>query len=365
MDKTWFTCEASAESSADIHIYEEIGAWGITAKDFNDSLRALGPVSHIDLYINSPGGSVFDGIGIYNMLKRHKAEITVHVDGIAASIASFIAMVGSKIIMPSNSMMMIHDPSGFVAGTSKDMRELAVALEKMKANMVAAYVAKSGLPEDEVRQMMTDETWMTAQEAVDYGFADEMGQEVQMAALFDLSKYRNAPDVVGTVTNRGLPPPTTEDNMSTAPKGKAETPAEMEARVRAEVTASFKAEADKADEKKDDNDAEDGKDAEARVRAEISEVMAMCDIAGFSNKAADFIQKGLKPSAVLTELQKLRSEGNGGQQTQSSASQLRTGLNAQQQMGTSGHSAVPDKVVDELDPADIWNRWNGKTRAGR
>jgi ATP-dependent Clp endopeptidase proteolytic subunit ClpP len=365
MDKTWFTCEASADSSADIHIYEEIGAWGITAKDFNDSLRALGPVNHIDLYINSPGGSVFDGIGIYNMLKRHKATITVHIDGIAASIASFIAMVGTTVIMPSNSMMMIHDPSGFVAGTSKDMRELAVALEKMKANMVAAYVAKSGMPEDEVRQMMTDETWMTAQEAVDYGFADELGAEVQMAANFDLSKFRNTPDAVGTSTNRGTPPPTTEDSMSTAPKGKAETPAEMEARIRAEVTASIKAEADKAKEPKKDDDAEeDGKDVEARIRAEIAEVTAICDIAGFSNLTSDFISKGTKPAAVLTELQKLKAEGKGGHQSRTTtASQLRTGLDASQQQN--GGSALPDKVVDELDPSAIWSKWNGKVKAGR
>ena len=103
---------------AEIVIYDEIGAFGIPAKAFLDELKALGPVPELTVRINSPGGSVFDGVAIYNALKRHSAAITVWIDGIAASIASMIAMAGDEIVMPENAMLMLHDPSGLVMGTA-------------------------------------------------------------------------------------------------------------------------------------------------------------------------------------------------------------------------------------------------------
>lgn len=114
---SWFRMQASSNSEADIFIYDEIGYWGVTAKQFVNDLRALGDVTHINLYINSPGGDVFDGIAIYNALKHHGAPITVHIDGLAASMASVIAMVGNPVIMPENTMMMIHKPWGLLVVT--------------------------------------------------------------------------------------------------------------------------------------------------------------------------------------------------------------------------------------------------------
>ena len=113
---SWFRMKASANNEADIYIYDEIGYWGVTAKQFVNDLKALGDVSHINLHINSPGGDVFDGIAIFNALKHHGAAITVHIDGLAASMASVIAMVGNPVIMPENTMMMIHKPWGFAGG---------------------------------------------------------------------------------------------------------------------------------------------------------------------------------------------------------------------------------------------------------
>lgn len=361
MSKTWFTCEASGDSKAEIHIYDEIGMWGVSAGDFNTELKALGPVPEIDLYINSPGGSVFDGISIYNMLKRHKATVTVHIDGIAASIASLIAMAGDVVIMPSNAMMMIHDPSGFVGGTSKEMRDIASALDKMKASMVAAYATKTGLPDEEVRQIMSDETWLSAAEAVDMGFADKLAPEVKMAAMFNLSKFKHPPEAMGSI-NRGDEPLNTEVTMTT----KQETPAEMEARLRTEITAQLAADAVKAaaDEKAkpfkkkgdEEDDKETGDEAEARVRAEIAEVVAMCELTGYTSKANDFIAKGLKPAQALAELQKLKAAAA---PTSTTASQLRT--QHQQQPGADGNaSGLPDKVTAEIDANDIWARWNGR-----
>ena len=113
-----------------IVIYDEIGAFGIPAKAFLDELKALGPVAELTLRINSPGGSVFDGVAIYNALKRHDATVTVWIDGIAASIASMIAMAGDEVVMPENAMLVLHDPSGLVAGTASDMRAMAEALDR-------------------------------------------------------------------------------------------------------------------------------------------------------------------------------------------------------------------------------------------
>lgn len=122
---SWFRMQASADNQVEIYIYDEIGYWGVTARQFVNDLKALGDVTHINLHINSPGGDVFDGIAIFNALKHHGASITVHIDGLAASMASVIAMVGNPVIMPENTMMMIHKPWGFAGGDANDMRDYA------------------------------------------------------------------------------------------------------------------------------------------------------------------------------------------------------------------------------------------------
>ena len=151
--KRWYDFRAQAKG-AEIVIYDEIGAFGIPAKAFLDELKALGPVAELTVRINSPGGSVFDGVAIYNALKRHDAAITVWIDGIAASIASMIAMAGDEVVMPENAMLVLHDPSGLVAGTASDMRAMAEALDRMKAGMVAAYRDKSGRDDAEIEALM-------------------------------------------------------------------------------------------------------------------------------------------------------------------------------------------------------------------
>ena len=121
--QSWFRMQATNNSQADIFIYDEIGYWGVTAKQFVNDLRALGDISHINLHINSPGGDVFDGIAIFNALKHHGAAITVHIDGLAASMASVIAMVGNPVIMPGKTMMMIHNPCGLAGCNANEMHE--------------------------------------------------------------------------------------------------------------------------------------------------------------------------------------------------------------------------------------------------
>ena len=136
---------------------------------------------------------MFDGVAIYNALKRHDGRVTVLVDGIAASIASMIAMAGDEVVMPANAMLMLHDPSGVVMGTASDMRSMADALDKMKAGMVGAYRDKSDRDDAEIEALMQAETWLTAEEAIDLGLADRIEEPVRMAAHFDLSRFQNPP----------------------------------------------------------------------------------------------------------------------------------------------------------------------------
>jgi ATP-dependent Clp endopeptidase proteolytic subunit ClpP len=198
--KSWYTIRARA-SGTEVLIYDEIGAYGVTAKGFLAELGALPGDAAIDLRLNSPGGSVFDAVAIYNALKRHAGEITVWIDGIAASAASYIAMAGDQIVMPENAFLMIHDPSGLVMGTAEDMRATAEALDKVKGSLVQGYAAKSGKPDDEIAALMAAETWLDAKDALDLGFIDRIAEPVKLAASFDVGRFRNAPpEVVEAVT---------------------------------------------------------------------------------------------------------------------------------------------------------------------
>lgn len=190
--KSWYTIRART-SGTEVLIYDEIGAYGVTAKGFLAELGALPDDASIDLRLNSPGGSVFDAVAIYNALKRHAGEITVWVDGIAASAASYIAMAGDTVVMPENAFLMIHDPSGLVMGTAEDMRATAEALDKVKGSLIQGYAAKSGKADEEIAALMAAETWLDAKDALDIGFIDRIAEPVKLAASFDVVRFRNAP----------------------------------------------------------------------------------------------------------------------------------------------------------------------------
>ena len=193
--KTWYSI-CALDEGAEISIYDEIGAYGVSAKAFLADLGKLPGEAALTLRLNSPGGSVFDAVAIYNALQRHAGNVTVSIDGIAASAASYIAMAGDEIIMPENAFLMIHDPSGLVMGTAADMRAMAEALDKIGASLIKGYAAKSGKAEDEIAKLMAAETWFDASEAIDMGLADTMAAPVRMAARFDVSGFRNTPEAI-------------------------------------------------------------------------------------------------------------------------------------------------------------------------
>ncbi|MFR0770947.1 MAG: head maturation protease, ClpP-related [Limosilactobacillus pontis] len=170
-----------------------------SAAGFRDALKSLGDVKKINLHVNSPGGSVFEGIAIYNMLKQSSAQINVYVDGLAASIASVIAMSGDTIFMPSNAMLMIHNPWTMAVGNANELRKQADDLDQITKSSVQTYLAKAGdkLDETTLKQLMDDETWLTAREAVDYGLADEVMEANKAAASIDkrfAERYRHVPE---------------------------------------------------------------------------------------------------------------------------------------------------------------------------
>lgn len=186
---------ARGPTEAEILIHEEIGEnWfgdGMTSKRFAKELAELGNVSKIKVRINSPGGAFHDGIAIYNMLRNHGARVEVLVEGLAASIASIIAMSGDEITMGTGAMMMIHSPWTFAMGNADDMRQVADVLEKHEDALLDIYVKRSGSDRKEVKQMLTAETWMTGPEAMELGFCDECDAEYEETEE-EKAKHRKA-----------------------------------------------------------------------------------------------------------------------------------------------------------------------------
>lgn len=168
-------------------IYEEIGFWGVQAKDFVSQLNAV-ESSDIDVEINSPGGDTFAGVTMYNALRASGKNVTTKVMGVAASAASLVFMAGDKRIMPANTMLMIHDPWTITAGNASELRDTADMLDKVGGSVRATYAARSGLDDATLTEMLSKDTWLTADEALANGFATEVVAEVAVQAKFDLAR---------------------------------------------------------------------------------------------------------------------------------------------------------------------------------
>ncbi|SHF46675.1 ATP-dependent protease ClpP, protease subunit [Ruegeria intermedia] len=238
--KTWYSI-CALDEGAEISIYDEIGAYGVSAKAFLADLGKLPDAAPLTLRLNSPGGSVFDAVAIYNALGRHASNVTVTIDGIAASAASYIAMAGDEIIMPENAFLMIHDPSGLVMGTAADMRSMAEALDKVGASLIKGYAAKSGKAEDEIAKLMAAETWFDASEAIDMGLADTLAAPVKMAARFDMSGFRNTPEAIVATMKAKADPVTVEPEPAPKPAvGSKAGPEPDPATIRTEAMAYAK-----------------------------------------------------------------------------------------------------------------------------
>lgn len=197
--KPWFTIsnKAADKGPVDVLLYGEIGGgWsgdGVEAKAFREEFDAIPKASPINLRIHSPGGSVFDGLAIYNTILGRSKDVTAYVDGLAASAASFIAMAASRVVMPKTSRMMIHDAQGFAIGDSEEMKQMAEILDRESDRIADIYAGKTGKTRDAMRALMKATTWMDGNEAKDLGFADEVTDKESVKNEFDLSVFRNVP----------------------------------------------------------------------------------------------------------------------------------------------------------------------------
>jgi len=186
---SWYRVEASASGVTEVSIYDAIGEWGVTARDF---LNELGEIKGaIELHLNSEGGEVFDGMAIYDALKR-RGGITVHVDSLAASIASVIAQAGERRIMAPQATMMIHEASSGAAGNASDLRTLADLLDKTSDNIASVYTERAGGDLAGWRASMQATTWYSAAEAVKAGLADEVRGTAPITGLAEPAKPAGA-----------------------------------------------------------------------------------------------------------------------------------------------------------------------------
>lgn len=183
------------ESKADeatVYIYDEISWFGISAEEFIKDLNDI-TAKTVHIRFNSPGGSVFDGIAVFNAIKQHKSKTISHIDGFAASISSVIALASDEVRMAENAFLMIHDPWSIVIGNADTMRDEAKLLDKVGGVIAKAYIDKTGKEEKEIKALMNAETWMTADEAKEMGFIDVIDKDEEdekaKATLFDLSVF--------------------------------------------------------------------------------------------------------------------------------------------------------------------------------
>ena len=251
--RSWYAIQSTddrdTDESVEVSIYDEIGFGGVTAKQFSADLKKL-KGQHIDLRINSVGGSVIEGAAIFNALKRHKGGLTVHIDGLAASMASVIAMTGEETRIAENALLMIHNPWSMTMGDAADLRKEADVLDKLKATLVNAYVRKTGQPRAAIEQMMDDEKWMDAQEALELGFVDEIDAPIAAAASVTPEQARaRFAQFQNTMASKPAPEPAApvdtaaEDNMNSELQAKVDAlQADLDAKNAAEAVQAQAAE---------------------------------------------------------------------------------------------------------------------------
>lgn len=232
---TFFDFKASADGkSADVFIYGEITKWAweeygeMSSTMFKQKLDEIVDAETIHLYVNSPGGSVFEAIAMSNMLKRHNARVIAHVDALAASAASFLIMAADEIRMPNNSMLMIHNAWTYASGNSNELRKAADDLDRINQSAILLYLEKAGnkLEEETLKELLDNETWLSAEEALNYGLCDVVENSNEMVASISSKykqQYRNIPEQMKSPQ----PPQMTVEEKTLREKILAESKANM------------------------------------------------------------------------------------------------------------------------------------------
>ena len=190
MNENWYNINSKASKVVDVYIFDEIGMGGVNAQGFIEEIKSFKD-SPMNLHINCVGGDVFDGMAIFNIIKKRTAKTTVYIEGIAASMGSVIALAADNVVMAENSLFMIHNAWGGAMGEAKEMKKTAKLLDKISGEIADIYVKKTKLPYDKVKEMMDEETWLNAEEALELGFIDSISDAIKVAAKYDVSKFKN------------------------------------------------------------------------------------------------------------------------------------------------------------------------------
>lgn len=343
----------TATTPAVLAIDEEIGFWGVQARDFRNALDALDG-DELIVEINSPGGDVMAGLGMYNMLRNSGKTVTTRVTGLAASIASIIMLAGDKREMPSNAFAMVHSVQSGAWGTAEEIRAQAEVIEKIQASLRNIYVDRMGIDEAQATEIMAKDTWLTAAECLDMGFATSVVDPVTATAKFDLARAalpENVAKVFAARSDAPTPPPEPEADPAPAP---APAPA-PEPAPHTPVADAIVAEAKAA-----------GLTAHApflalacdsvetaRVRiGQAREIVALCNVAGQADAAAEHIRAGTAVADVRRTLAEALAQGD----TQIDNAPPNTASGQ-----TSGNPAKPAVVT----PTSLWASHNSQSKKGR
>lgn len=284
-----FAKATAADAPETLMIFDEIGFWGVQAKDF---VADLGKVESkvLNVEINSPGGDVFAALSIYNALRASGKEIVTKAMGVAASAASLVFMAGDKRVMPKNTQLMIHNPWSFAMGNADELRETADTLDKIGASIKATYAARSGLDDAKLSEMLAKDTWISADEAVAYGFATEVVEDIKAQAKFDMARADLPESVKAIFAKEEAPAPATPEpdaDDSSAANDDVQPEAAFADQVLALAEGSgFAAYAAQWAVKH-----KDIKDVESSITT-AREVKALCDVVKMGDKADAFIKAG-------------------------------------------------------------------------
>ena len=273
MNENWYNINSKASKVVDVYIFDEIGMGGVNAQGFIEEIKSFKD-SPMNLHINCVGGDVFDGMAIYNIIKKRTAKTTVYIEGIAASMGSVIALAADNVVMAENSLFMIHNAWGGAMGEAKEMKKTAKLLDKISGEIADIYVKKTKLPYDKVKEMMDEETWLNAEEALELGFIDSISDAIKVAAKYDVSKFKNITNKeIKTKLSINIKSKKMTDELKAWFNGKVE---DIIARVKSENV-----------------------EADSKSNVEVT----MSDEAEILNKFSDFETKVAEISGSVTELE--------------------------------------------------------------
>ena len=224
-----FSVRAEGSRCGRVNIYDDIDWYGVDLIVLSEEVEALGPIDELHVHINSRGGDVFEGLGMFEYLRSHPAKVTTFVDGIAGSMASVVAEAGDEVVIAENGFFFLHKPWQWSGGNADQLRESAELLDMIETQMIAAYRNKVPQSPEALGELLRDRTWMNASLAIEHGFATRVGEPVSVQASLegrnlDLGEVPEEAQVFLRVESEEAPQAATEDATEEPPAEPESTP---------------------------------------------------------------------------------------------------------------------------------------------